>query len=284
MLGDTPKPVAPERAATLTAAMRHLMRLDTWALTRDTTPLAHHGGWVHAFEQAGQDLARLARDGHLTRGLRAVLAHHLLFHANRAGLPVDHQAAMAARVGRRLPLRRGPRAPSMSTIRTTPGVTHMTTLGSDTASAAPTAEDLCAALTVRLLDQGAIRTAAVENAFRTVPREHFLPGFPLDVAYADNSTYTKADGSDTQISAASQPGIVALMLEQLDARPGERIFEADAGTGVNAAYMGRIVGPNGHVVAVDVDEDLVALPDAPGAADPAAGRFALERPITIAWE
>lgn len=40
MLRDAPKPVAPDRAATLTAAMRHLLRLDTWALTRDTTPLA----------------------------------------------------------------------------------------------------------------------------------------------------------------------------------------------------------------------------------------------------
>ncbi|MFJ7913142.1 methyltransferase, FxLD system [Kitasatospora sp. NPDC096204] len=254
---DTPSPMAPERAVTLTAAMRHLMRLDTWALTRDTNPLAHHGGWVHAFEQAGQDLARLARDGHLTRGLRAVLAHHLLFHANRAGLPVDHQAAMAARaLDAVFHSDEGP-APSMATIRTTTKVTHMTTLSSDAASASPTAEELRAALTDRLLAQGAIRTAAVENAFRTVPREHFLPGFPLEAAYADSPTYTKADVSGTQISAASQPAIVALMLEQLDARPGERIFEAGAGTGVNAAYMGRIVGPDGQVVAVDVDDDLV---------------------------
>lgn len=82
-------------------------------------PLAHHGGWVHAFEQAGQDLARLARDGHLTRGLRAVLAHHLLFHANRAGLPVDHQAALAARaLDAAFQSHEGP-APAMSTIRTT---------------------------------------------------------------------------------------------------------------------------------------------------------------------
>ncbi|MFJ4676962.1 methyltransferase, FxLD system [Kitasatospora sp. NPDC088783] len=257
MLRDTPAPVAPERAATLAAAMRHLMRLDTWALTRDTTPLAHHGGWVHAFEQAGQDLARLARDGCLTRGVRAVLAHHLLFHANRAGLPVDHQAAMAARALDAIFHSDEDPTPSMSTIRTTTRATRMTTLSSATASAAPTAEELRAALTDRLLEQGAIRTSAVENAFRTVAREHFLPGFPLESAYADNPTYTKADGSGTQISAASQPAIVALMLEQLDPQPGERIFEAGAGTGVNAAYMGRIVGPDGRVTTVDVDEDLV---------------------------
>ncbi|WP_328952915.1 methyltransferase, FxLD system [Kitasatospora purpeofusca] len=257
MLRDAPAPVAPERAAALTAAMRQLMCLDTWALTRSVAPLAHHGGWVHAFEQGGQDLARLARDGRLTRGLRAVLAHHLLFHANRAGLPVDHQAAMAARALDAVFHSEDGSVPSMSTIRTTTRVTHMTTLSSDAASATPTAEELRAALTDRLLEQGAIRTAAVENAFRTVAREYFLPGFPLETGYADNPTYTKADGSGTQISAASQPAIVALMLEQLDPQPGERIFEAGAGTGVNAAYLGRIVGPDGHVTTVDVDEDLV---------------------------
>ncbi|MDH6709207.1 protein-L-isoaspartate(D-aspartate) O-methyltransferase [Kitasatospora sp. MAA19] len=257
MLRDAPAPVPPERAATLTAAMQHLMHLDTWALTRDTTPLAHHGGWVHAFQQAGQDLARLARDGVLTRGLRSVLAHHLLFHANRSGLPVDHQAAMAARaLDAVFHSDEGP-APSASTIHATTKVAHMTTLGNETDSATPAAEQLRAALTDRLLDQGAIRTATVEAAFRAVPREPFLPGFPLEVAYADNPIYTKTDGSGAQISAASQPAIVAMMLGQLGAQPGEKIFEAGAGTGVNAAYMATIVGPSGHVVAVDVDEDLV---------------------------
>ncbi|WP_224284738.1 methyltransferase, FxLD system [Streptomyces sp. LS1784] len=253
VLRDTPTSVAPERATTLTAAMHHLMRLDTWALTRDTAPLAHHGGWVHAFQQTGQNLARLARDGVLTRGLRAVLAHHIVFHANRAGLPVDHQAAMAARaLDAVFHSDEGP-APSASTIRTTTKVTDMTTLSNETGSA----DQLRDALTTRLLDQGAIRTNAVEAAFRAVPREPFLPGFPLEAAYADNPNYTKTDGSGTQISAASQPAIVALMLEQLDPQPSEKIFEAGAGTGVNAAYMGHIVGSDGHVVTVDVDEDLV---------------------------
>ncbi|MFJ9841778.1 methyltransferase, FxLD system [Kitasatospora sp. NPDC101155] len=253
LLRDVAAPVAPERAAALTAAMQHLMRLDTWALTRGTTPLAHHGDWVDAFQQTGQDLARLARDGVLTRGLRAVLAHHIVFHANRAGLPVDHQAAMAARaLDAVFRSDEGP-VPSTSAIHATTRVTHMTTLSNE----ADSAEQLRGALTDRLLDQGAIRTGAVEAAFRAVPREPFLPGFPLEATYADNPNYTKTDGSGTQISAASQPAIVALMLEQLDPQPGEKIFEAGAGTGVNAAYMGHIVGPGGHVVTVDVDEDLV---------------------------
>ncbi|MER5353665.1 methyltransferase, FxLD system [Kitasatospora sp. NPDC002551] len=252
-LRDAPTPVTSERATALTASVQHLMRLDTWALTRETAPLAHHATWVHAFQQAGQDLARLARDGVLTRGLRAVLAHHIVFHANRAGLPVEHQSALAARALDAVFHSTEGSKPSGSTIHTTTRVTDMTTLSNEAGSA----EQLRSGLATRLLDQGAIRTGAVEAAFRAVPRESFLPGFPLDAAYADNPTCTKADGSGTRISAASQPAIVALMLEQLGARPGEKVFEAGAGTGVNAAYLGHIVGPGGHVVTVDVDEDLV---------------------------
>ncbi|MFD8750080.1 methyltransferase, FxLD system [Kitasatospora sp. NPDC059577] len=250
-----PPSLAPERAAVLATAMRRLMTLDTHRLTRPGEPLAGHTGWVDAFEQAGQDLVRAARDGRLTRGLRALLAHLLIFHANRAGVPVDHQSATAASVLDTV-FRSGESTElSQPTIHTTTRVAHVTTL-SDSA-AARNAEQLRDSLTDHLLTQGAIRTDTVEAAFRAVPREHFLPGFPLEAAYADSPTYTKADGSGTRISAASQPAIVALMLEQLGARPGQRIFEAGAGTGVNAAYMATIVGPDGHVVAVDVDDDLV---------------------------
>jgi protein-L-isoaspartate(D-aspartate) O-methyltransferase len=51
--------------------------------------------WLAAFETAGQQLATLDRQGQLNRGLRAVLAHHFIFHANRAGLPAADQATLA---------------------------------------------------------------------------------------------------------------------------------------------------------------------------------------------
>lgn len=52
--------------------------------------------WVASFEAAGHALADLTRSGRLERGLRAVLAHHFIFHANRAGLPAADQATLAA--------------------------------------------------------------------------------------------------------------------------------------------------------------------------------------------
>jgi protein-L-isoaspartate(D-aspartate) O-methyltransferase len=50
---------------------------------------------------------------------------------------------------------------------------------------------------------------------------------------------------------------MAIMLEQLDLRPGHRVLEIGAGTGYNAALLARIVGQGGRVVAVDIDGDLV---------------------------
>jgi protein-L-isoaspartate(D-aspartate) O-methyltransferase len=59
-------------------------------------PLAGCEPWIAAFEQTGQALLSLSREGRLGRGLRAVLAHHIIFHANRAGISVPELSTMAA--------------------------------------------------------------------------------------------------------------------------------------------------------------------------------------------
>jgi protein-L-isoaspartate(D-aspartate) O-methyltransferase len=103
---------------------------------------------------------------------------------------------------------------------------------------------------------GRLSGAGVEEAFRAVPRHLFLPGVPLARAYADEAVAVQTvDGVTT--SSASQPSMVAIMLGQLDLRPGHRVLEIGAGTGYNAALMARIVGPAGRVVSVDIDADLV---------------------------
>jgi protein-L-isoaspartate(D-aspartate) O-methyltransferase len=103
---------------------------------------------------------------------------------------------------------------------------------------------------------GRIRSAAVEEAFRSVPRHLFLPNLAVADAYADEAVAVQVtDGVAT--SSASQPSMMAIMLEQLGLRPGHRVLEIGAGTGYNAALMARIVGPAGAVTAVDIDEELV---------------------------
>lgn len=119
-------------------------------------------------------------------------------------------------------------------------------------------EQLRDALVRQLVDAGMVRTSRVEDAMREVPRHVFLPGVPLRQCYANDVTTTKRDADGVPISAASQPSIVGLMLEQLDVRPGMRILEIGAGTGYNAALLSRLAGPDGQVVTVDVDDDIVA--------------------------
>ncbi|WP_051581353.1 methyltransferase, FxLD system [Pseudonocardia acaciae] len=117
-------------------------------------------------------------------------------------------------------------------------------------------EQLRTAMVSGLIASGRIRTRGVERAFRAVPRHLFLPELPSEQAYQDEAVATKwVDG--VAVSSASQPSMMAIMLEQLELRPGHRVLEIGAGTGYNAALMSEVVGPAGSVVAVDIDEDLV---------------------------
>jgi protein-L-isoaspartate(D-aspartate) O-methyltransferase len=107
-----------------------------------------------------------------------------------------------------------------------------------------------------LRSAGRLHDAAVEEAFRAVPRHLFLPDLALTDAYADEAVAVqRVDGVAT--SSASQPSMMAIMLEQLDVRPGDRVLEIGAGTGYNAALLARIVGPTGSVTAVDIDAELI---------------------------
>jgi protein-L-isoaspartate(D-aspartate) O-methyltransferase len=116
--------------------------------------------------------------------------------------------------------------------------------------------DLRAHLVQTLKAHGCLRSAAVEAAFLEVPRHTFLPGFPAQLVYTDRSFPTK-HREGMAISSSSQPAIMAIMLEQLALQRGQRVLEIGAGTGFNAALMAQIVGEDGQVVTMDIDEDLV---------------------------
>jgi protein-L-isoaspartate(D-aspartate) O-methyltransferase len=114
------------------------------------------------------------------------------------------------------------------------------------------AEGLRASLVERLSAHSAIRSATVERAMLTVPRHLFLPGVPLTQAYADVAIPTHWERG-VAVSSASQPTMVAIMLEQLDLQPGTRALEIGAGTGYNAALLAEMVGPGGSVTTLDID-------------------------------
>jgi thiopeptide-type bacteriocin biosynthesis protein len=53
------------------------------------------GDWLASFQNAGRSLRALRENGTLTRGLRAVIALHVIFHSNRIGLAATTQATLA---------------------------------------------------------------------------------------------------------------------------------------------------------------------------------------------
>lgn len=243
-------PTGPARERTV-AAMRRLMNADA-ALRPDAEP-----AWaerVAAFENAGHRLRRLAADGRLTRGLRAVLTHHAIFAFNRAGVPVDEQSATAW-LGRQVAFADEDSPDYVSTRRSISATSNLTRMETTLTTNDPA--ELREALVNRLVESGHLRTPEVIAAFRDTERHKFLPGVDAQTAYKEDAVPIKHDDTGEMISCISAPSIVATQLEQLGAEPGHKILEAGAATGYNAALLGQLVAPGGHVWTVDVDQDLV---------------------------
>ncbi|MFF9128368.1 methyltransferase, FxLD system [Streptomyces sp. NPDC014889] len=248
-------PVTPPDGPALersVSSMRRLMNAD--AARRPDA----EAGWaerVPAFEDAGRRLRRLAADGRLIRGLRAVLAHHAIFAFNRAGVPAEAQAATAW-LGRHVAFSTG-EGDDVSTRKSAsadPSLPRMETPVTPVSDPA----DLRESLAQRLVDSGHLRSQTTIDAFRTTDRHAFLPGVDLEAAYKEDAVPIKHDEHGEMISCISAPSIVATQLEQLGAQPGHKVLEAGAATGYNAALLGKIVSPGGQVWTLDVDQDLVA--------------------------
>lgn len=117
---------------------------------------------------------------------------------------------------------------------------------------------LRAAMVDELRDMGAVTSEPVAAAIAAVPRHLFVPGEPLDTAYAANSALVvKRDQDGMAISSLSAAHIQAVMLEQARIEPGMRVLEIGSG-GYNAALLQRLVGDDGKVTSVDIDPEIVA--------------------------
>ncbi len=120
----------------------------------------------------------------------------------------------------------------------------------------------------------------VERAFRTVRRHRFVDGWyhleatnlrvafhpvdydpdhpapeQLDEIYSDVALITAFDDF-LPTSSTSQPTLVVRMLELLELRPEMRVLEIGTGTGYNAALLAEIVGPEGAVHTVEIQEEV----------------------------
>jgi protein-L-isoaspartate(D-aspartate) O-methyltransferase len=115
---------------------------------------------------------------------------------------------------------------------------------------------------------------AIASAFLEVPRHRFVQRYRpwgskewhevsasnlaehLAALYADRPLCLLGDDDDDPISTISQPSFVLRMLHLLGLAPGQKVFELGAGSGWNAALMGRLVGAGGHVHSVEVVPEL----------------------------
>lgn len=93
---------------------------------------------------------------------------------------------------------------------------------------------------------GVIKSSIVEEAFLTVPREHYVPE-PLK-HYAYNDTPLPI-GFNQTISA---PHMVAIMTEELEVKPGHKVLEIGTGSGYQASILAYIVSRKmGHVYTIE---------------------------------
>ena len=79
-----------------------------------------------------------------------------------------------------------------------------------------------------------VEDPAVIEAMRIVPRHEFVPSEYLDLAYA-NQPLPIGYGQ-----TISQPYIVALMTQELDVQPGDRVLEIGTGSGYQAAVLAQL--------------------------------------------
>lgn len=126
----------------------------------------------------------------------------------------------------------------------------------DTATAA-SAEGLRAQMVDRIL-AGQSLTPTVEAALRRVERHRYVSHTPLSNAYDETAVITHTFPDGIHLSCASEPTIVAAMLNALDAQPGQRIMEIGAGTGYNAALLATLTASGGEITTIDINSDVTA--------------------------
>ena len=109
------------------------------------------------------------------------------------------------------------------------------------------------ALISGLIKDGYLKTDRVINAFYKVPRTDFLSEAGRRYAFYDEPIPI---GYDQTMSA---PHMVAMMIELLDLRQGDKVLEIGTGSGWNAAIMSLLVSGAGRIYTVEIVPELYEI-------------------------
>ncbi|ANH37527.1 Protein-L-isoaspartate O-methyltransferase [Nocardioides dokdonensis FR1436] len=93
----------------------------------------------------------------------------------------------------------------------------------------------------------------VAQAMRAVARRDYLPPEVRGRA-GDDAPVMIGHGSTN-----SQPRTVAAMLRLLDPRPGQRVLDVGSGSGWTTALLSWLTGPDGSVLGVELEPELVDM-------------------------
>jgi protein-L-isoaspartate(D-aspartate) O-methyltransferase len=106
------------------------------------------------------------------------------------------------------------------------------------------------AMIERQLKHRGITEPMILDAFREVPREAFIAGNNVHLAYGDHPLPIEAG------QTISQPYIVALMIQAAGIGLRDKVLEVGAGSGYAAAVISRIAG---KVIAIERQHELVEV-------------------------
>ena len=119
-----------------------------------------------------------------------------------------------------------------------------------------------------------LRNGALVEALATIPRERFLRPGPwtvrgeadlqagprqtpdADPRHVYHNVSIALDPARQLFNGA--PGLLAMVIDRLNLKPGERAVHVGCATGYYTALVAHCVGPTGSVLAIEVDEALAA--------------------------
>lgn len=103
-----------------------------------------------------------------------------------------------------------------------------------------------------LRNSNALQTPRVIEAFEKIPRHLFLqPYASIEQSYLDQPVLLKSP-----VSTASQPQVMAVMLEKLQLKQGQKVLELGTASGYNAALLAYLVDNPQLIYTVEYEKDL----------------------------